>query len=872
MLISKCLKISRGPLRAARVTPFEVDVTPIPEIMSVAGRNGPLSPSSLGGGEWPSNKYASEDSLPTGRGNLASPPLSSGSNPNPVMSMNGFPSGPRSNGGGPSPPASVGRSSTYARSDSARNSTRADQIDDSVLQNHYHALKLFLHGRDPNGKNPPNKARDKLLRLSSVQFYELSTDVYDELIRRQSAARAPPNAPNAPPSFLLPEKTFHPKRNQARQRLSSLGPPRFRDLATDVFHELERRFPRFVGAEIPRGVSSISMRGPPGRTGTPSSGYGPGPGPGPGQGPGQGPRGPRMRQPSDAGSLRGPPPSDNYGVPPSPGPNGPQGFGHPMQKQLNQNNTIVPNKSTMVEDDDDDDGDSYALGSNRESKRSAGGSETDKKLIDEYQSQVKELRDKLEGMEGAMKQKEDELRTALDQQVSNEQKKEWDDARAALESQVTDAQALNDEMRQELERMRLDHDEEMRQEIGRLRQDHDEEMRQEIGRLRQDHDEESRQLRQAHDEEMKQEIGRLHQDHDEETRQLRDQLAELQQRGDVGNADMELQEENRTLRESLLEQRQVTDEVRREAQAFMQEMRTLSQQSMSTYEKQLELEQTVAQLETEVVQWKGQYTRTKTQLRSMRAPSIGLTVDQEAGHMVNHGVFTQENGLIKDIHVTKFQIAVDELLQKARLDRPELVIDAMKSVVVNVRRITKDVDEGTPTDEAFAQQKPKLKAKVSAAANHVITSSKNHAAGAGLSPVSLLDAAASHLTAAVVELLRAAKIRPTPAEELEEEDDGSITPVELSGFLSPGSTSHMPNTQETLPPPPAFNGLGGMRASAGSSAYSPISSPRESVEPHASRGHSGSGYGAMNQGDTNGYSLPQDGRGEDLKINDHYAY
>jgi hypothetical protein len=86
-----------------------------------------------------------------------------------------------------------------------------------------------------------------------------------------------------------------------------------------------------------------------------------------------------MRQPSDAGSMRGPPPPDAYGIPPSPGLNGSSGFGHPMQKQLNQNNTIVPNKSTMVEEDDDGDS-SYALGSNRESKRSAGGSEVRHKL------------------------------------------------------------------------------------------------------------------------------------------------------------------------------------------------------------------------------------------------------------------------------------------------------------------------------------------------------------------------------------------------------------------------------------------------------------------------------------------------------------
>lgn len=338
--------------------------------MSISGRNAPLSPVSLGGSDWSVSKYQPGDGpYPNpGRGNLASPPNSGGSNGN--MSINGFPTGPRNNADGPSPPPSIGRmsnaSNLYARSESGRNSTRGD-IDDGMLHEHYIALRAFLNTRDPNQKHPPNKARDKLLRLSSVQFYELSTDVYDELIRRQAAARIPPNAPNAPPAFLIPKDAFHPKRNQARQRLSSLGPPRFRDLAADVFHELERRFPRFVGGDIPRGGSSMSMRGPPGsggpsRTGTPANGNFP-------------PRG-QSRRPSNASSLRGPPSGDPYGVPPSPGlPSGE--FGRPMQKQLNQNNTIVPNKSTMLEEDEGDAEDAFGLepgAANRASKTS-GSSE-----------------------------------------------------------------------------------------------------------------------------------------------------------------------------------------------------------------------------------------------------------------------------------------------------------------------------------------------------------------------------------------------------------------------------------------------------------------------------------------------------------------
>ncbi len=45
--------------------------------------------------------------------------------------------------------------------------------------------------------------------------------------------------------FLPVRQDFHPKRNQARQKLATLPKNRFRDLASDVFFELRRRFPEF---------------------------------------------------------------------------------------------------------------------------------------------------------------------------------------------------------------------------------------------------------------------------------------------------------------------------------------------------------------------------------------------------------------------------------------------------------------------------------------------------------------------------------------------------------------------------------------------------------------------------------------------------
>ncbi|EEY17683.1 SpaA [Verticillium alfalfae VaMs.102] len=748
------------------------------------------------------------------RGNLVSPPNSGGSNG--VMN-GGFSSGPRSTGG-PSPPPSIGRSSNgtnlYARSESGR-SQREEHVE-AVLGQHYIALKDYLSGRDGNTSKPLNKAQDKLLRLSAVQFLELSTDVFDELLRRQALARRPPG-PNGqgPPPYLTPEQTFHPKRNQARQKLSSLGPPRFRDLATDVYVELERRYPRFAAGDIPRPGSNMSMRVPPSRSGTPLSGMQNG----------FPPRNQsRMRRPSDASSIRGAmPPQDPYGVPPSPGlPNG--DYGRPMQKQF-QSNTIVPNKSTMVEEDDDgspdndEDRDAFGLDKNGnrtsdKSQRTTETSEADKKMLEEYRNQVKDLTERLDIMEEAVKRKDDELAGVLDGERSrasanNMEKQEWTDLRTNLENQLADAQGLNDSLRQELDRAQGDQ--------VHARNDYD--------RLRNEHDR------------IQDDMDRIRDGHANEIRDLRDQLEEMRQKSMNVNvmqastssnapSDPELIQENQQLRQALEEQQQ---------------------------------------------------------LRNFRASSLGLTIDQDAGKYVREKGFTEENGLVKDVHVTKFQISIDELLQRARADDPEKIIDAMKHVVVSVRRITKDMAESPPHDETVAQEQAKLKGKVSSTANAMITASKNFAASAGISPVSLLDAAASHLVAAVVDLLRTVKIRATPAGELEDDDDGTITPVDSTGFFSPRTNSiQQPISAQDLPPPPPFQGLGANRASVDSSAYSPVSSPRQSADPYGrrpvSRGANGMGNGTgngmgymgMNKAQppapANNYGGQSDSRYEDLKI------
>ena len=121
------------------------------------------------------------------------------------------------------------------------------------------AALLLKHARlpvcSPEPANSRSTARQKLTRLTRQQFQELSTDVYDELMRRKNNTSeneglslldtccASLTLGTVP--FLPVRDDFHPKRNQARQKLATLPTGRFKDLSSDVYYELARRYPEF---------------------------------------------------------------------------------------------------------------------------------------------------------------------------------------------------------------------------------------------------------------------------------------------------------------------------------------------------------------------------------------------------------------------------------------------------------------------------------------------------------------------------------------------------------------------------------------------------------------------------------------------------
>ncbi|OJD14772.1 hypothetical protein AJ78_04922 [Emergomyces pasteurianus Ep9510] len=832
--------------------------------------------------------------LPHGRSALASPPISaSGGLPYSPLQMNAPDVGPSggtgsTNGGpaganglaprrpsdmsqNPSPPSSITSKSRVSDGTLSDQRSRSYKLMEDMLLKHYTVLKRFLNGQgreDPTAARP-NKARDKLLRLSPGQVMDLSTDVYDELLRRQAASPSRPGGPRPDvPPYLPPRQEFHEKRNQARQVLSSLQQTRFRGLATDVLFELERRFPHFTGMDRSRRLSPASnMRGAYG-SGPNTNGYDPRPGSNGsfGYGPNGYPAPPRSQSrgalaPGPGPGGRGLPPNPHQGgrfparqgsLSQSPGAGGGAmgpGLGlneetipenAPFPKSF-QSNTIVPNKSTMVEeeeDDDDDDvgggggggggvggvggvgrgvidedvedaasqydddndpdrrSDAFALDKVLQSRRTTTTTdgvgvgvklERDKQMLAEAQGQVAKLEIRVDELEGHLKAKNeeaDELRGKLDSNSNA-----WDSERREWESMREDW----DRAKEEWDKMKLDLELKLSE-------------AQDLNASLQDQLEGERREYESSEQNLQQQIQQA--------------LAAAAAAAAAENASTDtdggewklraedLERENQELREELQHQREVTEQVRKEASNFLKEMRALSERTQEQWEREERLTQDFQRLEEEVKIWKNRYAKTKTQLRHLRSSSSGLPSGvQDATVVARDNDLSHPDGLVKDVHLTKFQISIDELLRTARSSEPAQVLEQMKAVVLAVRYIMQGIEHAQGRGDEQTHLRSRAKTRVSATANNLITASKNFANSNGISPVSLLDAAASHLTAAIVELVRTVKIRPTPADELDEDDDED----NLGSMQTPSYFSV----------PPSLS-----RMSVNDSVYSAMSSPR----------------------------------------------
>jgi hypothetical protein len=128
-------------------------------------------------------------------------------------------------------------------------------------------------------------------------------------------------------------------------------------------------------------------------------------------------------------------------------------------------------------------------------------------------------------------------------------------------------------------------------------------------------------------------------------------------------------------------------------------------------------------------------------------------------------------GGILGVHVTAFLASVDSLLAAGRSNSPAQVLSPMKAVINAVTSIIDDLRsyaEGPASAQSGLRsgELESLRDRVEATLGNLVAAAKTHATSAGLSPVSLLDAAASHVAAAITDVGRSVLIRgPATSEQ-----------------------------------------------------------------------------------------------------------
>ncbi|KAG6920029.1 hypothetical protein DXG01_010097 [Tephrocybe rancida] len=695
-------------------------------------------------------------------------------------------------------------------------------------------LAAYLARAAPNSRAA---ARQKLTRLTSQQFHELSTDVYDELVRRQSENEVP---------FLPLRSDFHPKRNQARQKLATLPTTRFEDLSSDVYFELSRRYPEFK--EDPSGNASYDdypapdfpssstspPRAPPtgrvsGRTSAdrPSdSGYG-------GSVSSRRPSEDR-RRPSEVDIIPsgrrsedsyrrnediygGRTSDDNYAPSVAQSSNSrrkpsqdttrerdyrrPSGAVsnsgnsdvtvNPNQSTTATSDVIIPNKSTIEEE--------YIkvpYGRERESAsmsiderdRSGDGSRlTDGELdsASDYPMSPQSPPAGLSGLSARLKDVNDEDSDDRDVAVArgrsgdeyfdtdrsvgdmgsrsngrsgapedqDKMKRDYEYKIATMQTQITNLQRdMGDveerERRMNQGEMRV---KQMEEELATFKR-RAEEQTSTMRALQKELDE----LRETRLRESERAARRAQED-EEELRILRDRcdVLEDERENRQGETDLEVVNQLRTDMEGLLSE--LGDLARR------------NDELMTAKDSDLVV---IRDLDQQLKDYKRKYEQAKTELRNVKATSQ-LYVQAPKFDRAEDQLPVSSDGGVVDIHVTAFLSAVDALLAAGRSNAPTRVLTPMKSVVNAVTAIVDDVRafERRPQRE-WSDVDPEalrsLRERAEATLSNLVTASKTHATSSGLSPVSLLDAAASHVSATITEIGRTLCIRKATKAEQDE--------------------------------------------------------------------------------------------------------
>ncbi|KAI8366300.1 hypothetical protein EDC96DRAFT_177793 [Choanephora cucurbitarum] len=219
------------------------------------------------------------------------------------------------------------------------------------------------------------------------------------------------------------------------------------------------------------------------------------------------------------------------------------------------------------------------------------------------------------------------------------------------------------------------------------------------------------------------------------------------------------------LAEEHKEQQIAVQEVKRETKQMLDELKRLNTLNEELLNEKEKTDNLIQELNKESKKWKMKYDKARIELRSLRAASV---IEPSHSHSMFQDSYLQPttNGIVDQDHILTYQNYIEELLTVARTTDPSQVIQVMKNIVTVCRNITEEIEKKEDgLSSASRDSLYDLKTKFSTSLSDLLMAAKYHANGMGISPVSLLDRSASHLTAVIVDLTKLLGMHSSKASE-----------------------------------------------------------------------------------------------------------
>lgn len=215
------------------------------------------------------------------------------------------------------------------------------------------------------------------------------------------------------------------------------------------------------------------------------------------------------------------------------------------------------------------------------------------------------------------------------------------------------------------------------------------------------------------------------------------------------------------------------DELKHQVVMLIEEVKNLSEREESRIVAEEQNKDYIHSLETQLRELRNKFGVVKSELDRFKRSS-GLQPPLPDNNAANISI--NEHGAIAFETLTGLQTAIDDLIVAGRSSSPSLVLNVMKPIVGYVTSMQSDIETWqNSAGKAESDRINVLKEKLIATLDNLMTATHNHAMGGGLSPISLLDAAASHVAMSGIEIAKLIGLRRSQAgsvdhEMIEDED------------------------------------------------------------------------------------------------------